>query len=370
MKNHGLPDFSDLKTSTRTEMIYLNCKMDLQKIFKGVSLTNVKIPLTKKKKDVDKSLLKAPKGSIISIQKGVFIRGVDMRKKKKHWCAANCRLEKRNPKDPNLKPKRVLTVIEENHAIESHPDFPGLTDLIEIKYFCTNCKRHYTYKQIGKIPTFLNQVTIVVSIGNTIVNAMLFSDNIKIAGCKKETDSTETTLVLWQDHISKIPNSYTLKSGYTEPQFLIELVMRNVDVNIGFFIDKIRLNSLMNNDEYSDKVFMSSCESTGHTSVNIKMYSSKPVDFEYNCLVIPTKGEPYFKKMKENSFRDKKKKAKSMYTTFIVFSSSEIILTGRYEKNMREMYNFFIDVIMNNKSQIEEKIVTKPSIDLKSILGK
>jgi len=365
MKKYGLPDFGDLKTSTRTEMVYLNSKLDLGKIFAGVQLTEVDIPLTKKKKNVNKSLLKAPKGAVISVQKGVFMRGIDVRKKKKHWCAANCRLEKKYNVD--AKPKKILSVVEEIHDVKNEL-YNELTDLKEIKYHCENCDMYYTYKQIGKIPTFLNQVTIVLSIGDIIVNVMLFSDSIKIAGCKRETDSSETTLILWQDYISKIPGSYQLKPSYEEPQFLIDLVMRNVDVNVGFFIDKVKLNSLMNKKKYSEKVYMSSCESTGHTSVNIKMYSSKPEDFKYNCLVIPDEGEPYFKQIEENVFRDKKKGKKPVYTTFIVFSSSEIILTGRYERNMREMYNFFIDIIMKNKSSIEEKLTRTQTINIDSIL--
>jgi hypothetical protein len=357
-KKYDVPEFKNLKTSTRTIMVYSNMSFNLLKIFRDVYITPVHTPLTKKKKNVDKKKLIAPYGAIISVQKGNCFRGIDIRKSQKHWCAANCReTTLRGEKEVN-----VNTIIEIPYIIEG-------TDVYEIKYYCLKCKLYYNLKQLKKIINFLNQVTIVLSIGPVILNIMLFKDNFKIAGCKNNDDSIEATIILWQDYFSKIYNGWKFLPQFNdkEPRFIFRLVMRNVDFKLGFFINRKALNELMNSKSYTDRIFMSQCETTGHTNVNIKMYAQQPDLYDYDCLVIPTDEDPYFIKLKSNIY--KVKKTKKEYTTFIVFSSSEIILSGKYEEEMKADYEFFVSEVIKNKNLIEEKI-EEPGIDLLSFLKK
>jgi len=361
LKKYGVPEFEDLKTSTRTVMVYSNVLFVLQKVFKGLYVTPVEVPLTKKKKNVDKKRLRAPYGAIISVQRGIYFRGIDLRKSRKHWCAANCRImERRGNKDV-----QINTVVEEPRLIEG-------TDIYEIKYFCTECERYYSIKQLKKITNFLNQVTVVISIGEIILNIMMFKDNFKIAGCKEDNDAVEATMILWQDYISKIDLGWRMKpeslAVKEPPKFVFRLVMRNVDFKLGFFIDREALNRLMNSPEYSDRVFMSQCETTGHTNVNIKMFALKPEGYTYDCLVMPVGGDAHFIKIPHNPYKPKKDK-KEKYTTFIVFSSSEIILSGRYEENMRDMYEFFVREVVSHREEIEERI-EEPDVDLITHLKK
>ncbi len=351
-------EFSELNTSTRTVMVYTNIRFNPEQIFRSIYVTPLdptSLPLTKKKKNVDKKRLKAPYGSIISLQKGHFIRGLDLRRGKKHWCAANCTpMEK---KGDNM--VKINTVVEELHTLHN--------DTKVIKYFCTECKRYYTLKQLGKITSFLNQTTIVISIENILLNIMMFKDNFKIAGCRSDTDASTAIELLWKHYISKVENGYTLTSG-TEPRFVFQLVMRNVDFKLGFYVDRENLNRLMNEEKYSDLVYMSHCENTGQTNVNIKMYSKKPDDYQFDCLVFPDNEDFYYTKLSENPY-NLKKRYKQNFTTFIVFSSSEIILSGRYESNMKKLYDFFIKEVGENKSFIEEKI-SEPGTDLLTHLRK
>jgi hypothetical protein len=358
LKDYGVPEFENLKTSTRTIMVYSNMLFNLLKIFRDIYITPVETPLTKKKKNVDKKKLVAPYGAVINVQRGNRFRGIDIRKSQKHWCAANCRETAfRGDKEVN-----VNTIIEISSLIEG-------TDIYEIKYFCTKCNLFYTLKQLKKIVSFLNQVTIVLSIGSVILNMMLFKDNFKIAGCKDNDDAVEAALIAWQDYIVKIPNCWKFRPQFDdkEPRFIFRLVMRNVDFKLGFFIDRKALNKLMNSKKYDDKVFMSQCETTGHTNVNIKMYAHQPDGYDYDCLVLPEDKKYYFIKLESNIY--KVKKAKKEYTTFIVFSSSEIILSGKYEDEMKLYYEFFISEVFKNKSLIEEKI-EEPGVDLLTFLKK
>jgi hypothetical protein len=200
----------------------------------------------------------------------------------------------------------------------------------------------------------------------------MFKDNFKIAGCKSVDDAVEATMILWQDYIFPNRSLWKLKDDAKDPRFLFDVTMRNVDFKLGFPIERQSLNRLMNKSDYNEMVFMSRYESTSDTNVNIKMYSKKPEDFLYDCLVIPvnTQRNPYFVHPKDNRYRNMKKKSKeSKYATLIVFSSSEIILSGKYTKNMKEIYNFFIATIFGNRKMIEENLETPDDEVMRELLG-
>jgi hypothetical protein len=322
----------------------------------------VDAPLTKKQKNVDKHKISAPYGSIISVQSKTRIRGVDIRKKKKHWCTV---CQPISPKDNKTK---IITVTEHLEVETEVIDGEEVeTDTYMIKYYCSRCQCFYFPDELKKINHFLNQITIVLSVGTQpLLNIMMFKDSFKVAGCKSLNDAVEAVLILWQDYIYGYRNkigadgakAWSLKPGEETPKFIFETVMRNVDFKLNFPIERSALNSLMNRAEFSKKVFMSQYEATGHTNVNVKMYSVKPNGFLYDMLVIPDPEvwQPYFVKAEVNIFKTPKKKSKPAYVTFIVFSSSEIILSGRYDENMKEMYEFFVGTVFSHRGLVEEKL--------------
>ena len=53
--------------------------------------------------------------------------------------------------------------------------------------------------------------------------------------------------------------------------------------------------------------------------------------------------------------------------TFIIFSSSEIILSGRYYNSMKEQYEFVIETVNKHRHVIEEKL-SKPKMSLREYL--
>lgn len=359
-KNKVNVPFDNLSTSTMTVMIYSNLEFDLDVIFKTMPITDISVPLTKKQKNVDKKKIQAPPDSIITVQTTTKIRGVDLRKKKKRWCTI-CQPRKVT----DTKETNILTITE---ALSREPN----TDIDHIVYYCSRCQKNYKPQEIKKISYFLNQLTIVLSIGKQpLLNIMLFKDNFKIAGCKNLDDAAEAVLTLWDVYFSSNPSSWKLKKGQTDPGFIFETVMRNVDFKLGFPIERSSLNMLMNNEEYSHNIFMSQYESTGHTNVNIKMFSKRPPGFTYKCLKVPKDGEPYFKNVPINVFKSKKKREKDekkdSYITFIVFSSSEIILSGKYNENMKNMYDFFLGIVSEHRNVIEEKLLAPSSKEIAKI---
>ena len=95
------------------------------------------------------------------------------------------------------------------------------------------------------------------------------------------------------------------------------------------------------------------------------MFGEKPDDFEYNVLVYDKAviEKPYFIQMKDAL----KKKDKPTYITFLIFSSAQAIITGRYYINRKEHYDFFIVTIIKHRHEIDENI-SKPMLTLRKCL--
>ena len=356
MKKYGLSEFEGLQTSTMTVMVYSNVALNRKKIFPNLPLNIPEnVPRTKKKKTIDKKNLRAPYGSVVFVDNGTSFRGLNLRKRRARYCPV-CQ-----PVKETGQRQRKVNTVHEFYV-------PVPPDIFEVRYRCSNCQKIFKREELGKTPTyFLNQITIVLSVGDVMLNVMMFTDNFKIAGCKKKDNAIQATKILWEK-LSQIPGAFSPKNKEEDStRFLFSLVMRNVDFRLGFPIDRQKLNQLMNSEKYSDRVCMSQCEPTGNTNVNIKMYSKKPESFTYDCLVIPRSGgSPRFDRLKKNPY---KKKKKSKHVTLIVFSSSEVILSGRYEKIMKEVYEFFVQEAFLNRELIEEKI-EPPSEGLLSHLKK
>ena len=349
------PDFENLNTSTSTVMCYANIDFDTKKIFNQIEWTEVEIPHTKKRNNVDKKNIKAPKGAIVSVQSKTELRGSDIRKRKKHWCTV-CQPVKIQDNNREVKVNTVTEYLEpKKQPIQEDYSVDGTMDVQSIMYFCHKCQRSFFPEELKKINHFLNQITIVISVGDPpLLNTMLFKDALKFAGCKNMEDAIEAMSILWTRYISKIPGAWKLKPGHSVPTFTFETVMRNVDFKIGFPIERNALNEVMNSPAYADVIHMSQYEPTLHTNVNIQMYSKKPDPFYYTCLEIPFRGKS--KRYQTTELKYKKIKPPKKFVTFIVFSSSETILSGRYHGNMKEMYEHFLRIVGENREKITERI--------------
>jgi|SRR5579862_934844 len=390
--NDEIIPYERLNTSTETVMVYTNIFFTInKKTFIFFPITKIETPLTKNKKNIDKKLLTAPYGAIINVQFGIYYRGVRMSRRKKYWCP-KCQLY-------NKKKKKQKTVEEECHWLYEDDEYYNIypRDTKKIWFKCNICKTIFNKAELRKIIPFLNQITIVISVGDLLINAMIFKNSCKLAGARSMDDAYQTIMLLWEEYIQPQKNLWSFEDNEignnilennvpsisapkafnseinntlvdkTNVNFLFDLVMKNVDFKLNFSIDKKKLNILMNNPEYNDYVFLSQWEATSATHVNIKMHTKIPDDFRYNILVYEKENiNPYFIQSKQNMYAKKKKKAKC--TTFIVFSAAEIILTGRYDSNMKIMYEFFVKETTNNKEQISEK-VCEPKMPLDVFLN-
>lgn len=297
--------FSLLTTSTQTIVVYTNILFNIKKIYDQFPFFKIDdIPLTKKRSHIDKKKISAPVGSIVSLQHEGKVKGLDMRR--------------------------------------SRPR-------------CTS----------SKINHFLNQVMLEIIIQNgddknrsNLLNVMIFKDNFKISGCKSDKDAKLIIRIIWEIYLAKFPETWSYKPGFSdEVHFLTDVVMHNIGFNLGFLINRESLNTIMNSQKYKDRVYMSQYETTGQTNVNIKMYSLPEDDkvkykvFKYSTHI----NQPTIEILDVNTYRSTTKKRKQKYITLIVFSSSEIILSGSGTFSMESVYNFFVDLSKKNYDIIKEK---------------
>lgn len=373
----GPPRFEDLKTSTKTIMCYTNVQFDLRKVFEMLDIneaTHIAPQVRRHKhKHIDKKKMRAQRGSIVSMHYQKYLRGINLRKMKKYWCP-RCKLL-------NVKGKPVKTV----EAVFVSKPVEGFTraEYSTLEWYCEKCDQSYAPQTVGrkKIDNFLNQTTLILFLREDhYINIMLFKNSLKIAGCKCNEDAISAVDMLWR---RLKPDAWSL-SCETRPFFVFEVVMRNVGFNLGFGINRTLLNLLMNETQFADKVALSQFEPTGQTNVNIKMYSSKPKNFMYDCLVYPLPSsvsrashlsplcpcsaiddnqsnfsEPFLIEVDTLFFKKAKDKPEKPMT-FIVFSSSQTILSGKYDANVKEQYQFFIDTLLKYKDRIQERLEEDP----------
>ena len=181
--------FEDLITSTITMMMYSNLSYDLMQVFSHIPVTPIDPPLTKKENRIDKKTLKSTYGSVISLQYGVYIRGIRLNKEKKYWCLT-CQIEDNGKKI--LTVKEIARKISDDECTEK--GLPSKTQ--KIYFVCSECEGEFEICHLRRVVPFLNQLTIVLSIGQVNINVMMFKDSFKLAGNKTYDDAVEAVMIL------------------------------------------------------------------------------------------------------------------------------------------------------------------------------
>lgn len=197
-------------------------------------------------------------------------------------------------------------------------------------------------KSTSRIDYFLNQISFDLSLGDYNINIMMFKNSFKISGCKEDEDAIKGVEILWKTLDKFIPEFYTI-SNNDKPSFTFEIVMMNTGFNFKKYIDRENLNQIMNRPEHNDKVLISQYVPTLHTNVNIKMVSDKPENYKYKKVTIDK--EFIVENIDSVLFKKDKPKQKVDKDTFIVFSSGQVILSGKYLSSMMENYKMFSSIL-------------------------
>ena len=307
LNNDGnIKSFSQIGISTKTVIAITNLKVDLDKLFNLVPITDYE-PIKKrrgrrKRMSVETTPAILPYGSIILVQRRRDSRGVSVKNK---------------------------------------------------------TKRSNTF--------FLHSVTIVLALNNNkFINAKISQNGkFQITGCKSDSHYIETISVLIKtfNDIKKWSGEtvYTLSSGSDTVEVIFNTVMQNMDFNIGFPISRDKLDRFIN----SKTEFTGVYEGSISTGVNIKIPSLYHNDIQLMKLQLqssdPTKYTqtivPYASYYSLLEDKEKKKeKKKEKYHTFLVFASGSIIMSSR-GPDMERVFYELIQIMLQNRAEFEETLV-------------
>jgi hypothetical protein len=128
--------------------------------------------------------------------------------------------------------------------------------------------------------------------------------------------------------------------------------MRNIDFNVGFMIDREKLDEYVNVETEYTSIFETSF---GYQGVNIKI-PLEVVDHTMKKKIF-IDGKWVTEKITYNQFLEqvltekerKKEREKERYNTFLVFNSGNIIMSSMNKKMMRRYFDIFIDMVKENE---------------------
>ncbi len=205
---------------------------------------------------------------------------------------------------------------------------------------------------------FLHSVTVVLMLQNNKEINIKVSGNGKfqITGCKTEQQYIDTMMHLFYN-MQKMEEMtgercFRLLNTETTFQVVFNVVMKNMDFNIGFNICRDKLDRFIN----TQTEFISIYEGSIRTCVNIKMEAENLHENELIQLNYETVDKKQFvRKVPYTDYftlvEKKEKKSeinKEKHHTFLVFASGSIILSSRGQ-DMKRVYHKLVDTLIKYK---------------------
>lgn len=301
--------FDEITISTKTVIGISNLKIDLDKFFNYIPITDYVPPQKKRgrKRRIQVSTLNntVPFGSIISIQRKKEVRGAILKNKKKSSFSDDNKSIKDDDKDYFLHSVSLVIVLEDNKLINMKISGNGKIQITGCK-----CDDHF--------------VNSIVCLYNTMI------DVEKWIGEKL----------------------FSIKGENLEVVF--NTVMQNMDFNVGFRINRYKLDKYINKYTKYCSIF----EGSLSTGVNIKVKSDPDVHPKILKIILKNNKEmeKFYTSFEEyKTLLDKKKETKKeKHHTFLVFASGSIIMSSRGSE-MKEVYDSLVDILINNREEFEDK---------------
>ena len=308
-KEFNFPAFEDIKVSTKTIIIVSNLVLDIEKLFDFLPFVYYKVIEKKrgrkKKTDVPEIPMEVPSGSIVSIKYRDEVRGVNMKKKKK----------------------------------------------------TVNNKKRSDY--------FRNSVTVEMMIDNKKINYKVSRNGkFQMTGCKNDDNADKCVKFFWE-YIKDNPELYKFQNPDDKTfKIVFDPAMRNIDFDLNFLVDREKLDEYFNTHTQYHSLLETSF---GYTGVNIKFPVVKPLT-DLN-LMSYTWSDGTWSECKYITYMEYismlpekeglKKLNKQRYTTFLVFHSGKVIMSGMEETFMKDVYYDFLKIINDCYELIREKLIYK-----------
>jgi TATA-box binding protein (TBP) (component of TFIID and TFIIIB) len=306
------PKFEDIKVSTKTFILMTNFKIKIKELFDFLPITEyIVIPKRrgrKKKSDKIDPNKDIESGSIITLELGEDIRGVDLKKKK-------------------------------------------------------NSKK----KKRGSY--FRNAVTVVMFISNKKINFKISCNgHFQVTGCKNTTHAAICIKYIWS-YIKDTQHIYEINDSIPSVTFIP--AMRNIDFSLGFTIDREKLDEYINTQTEYTSLLETSFGYTG-VNIKLKVYNKitdlnlkqmKYIDEEW-IEEFTTPYQTYLDILKPKE--QEKKLKKERHNTFLIFHSGKAIMSGINSDFQRRSYYEFLDIIRKCYGIIKENLYDSNSNYTKS----
>lgn len=319
----GPKPFDEIETSTKTVIAITNCIFDLNEIYRYFPVTPYVLEDKKRsRKKMDDSYAKnmvIPDGSVIRMQYKNNVKGVVSPKNKK--------------KD------------KETFFLNS------ITLVLIIKESGSPSKRISQTSSSDGIQQHNKKINVKVS----------KNGKLQLTGIKSDDHFVESVrhIFKYMDQLKSYTGKeiYEISNGEEFPKIIFNVVMKNIDFNLNFSVDRESLDMFINeNTEY-----FSLFESSINTGVNIKKESLNPYDSNMICLKIKKDESEitsvlysdYFELLDEKEKQKLLKKKKKF--TFLVFQSGSCILSGS-GGDMKKTYEEFMCIMNANQQVFEEKL--------------
>lgn len=245
---------------------------------------------------------------------------------------------------------------------------PG--DIVAI-YFRHNKKGLPQYLKYG-VKFFRNALNIVMMRNRNKKINMKLSQNgkVQMTGCKDHDDAMFCLRILFEQLEKHCPDHvvYSKDSDGTTLEIQHFTVMTNLDFDIGFHINRQKLNNLINGKTLFNSLLETSF---GYTGVNIKI----EVPYDPDCTIDTMRClrsqsscqqqtiweyghmryEDYLKRYGEHYYAHEKDKQR--YNTFLVFHSGKIIMSGMRLDRMLDHFKEFCQFLLENRDHIEETMI-------------
>jgi TATA-box binding protein (TBP) (component of TFIID and TFIIIB) len=363
--------FEDIDVSTRTVIGISNLRINLNKFFTYVPITEY---ISDKKKRGRKPKIQVsvnknniPNGSIISLEQGVEIEENDKKIKTILLRGISLKPKKKERKTFFLHSVTLVMILDE----------PIIYDNISNDNLSFSKSSHS-------------------STSNKTINVKVYSNGkFQITGCKSDDSYVRSIIYIY--NIIKETEKWTgEKIHYLEKDknidcddklsIIFNTVMQNMDFNIGFHISRTKLDNFININTNYRSIFDGSL----YTCVNIKVNYDNTVksdltkityieagaennnfvlnqmtglldkekihhvlDNENNTFKVYKEFVPYKFYNDLMDVKEKKKYAKKEnHHTFLVFASGSIIMSSQGPDMKRAFYEL-IDILLNNRKEIE-----------------
>lgn len=293
--------FENISVSTKTFIVMTNISIDIQKLFDFLPITEYVLVQKKRGRKKKVSTIdpnrNIPNGSIITIDLANKVRGILLKKKKK--------------------------------------------------------------KEGKSTDYFRNSVTVVMIIDGKKINFKISRNGkFQMTGCKEDEHAENCIKHIWE-YINEEKDIYKLEGENFKAMFIP--AMRNIDFNLGFTLDREKIDEYFNTNTQYHSLLETSI---GYTGVNIKIPIKKPItELKIKSLTYKNKNwltpkyvcyDTYLNTLKPKE--REKKIHKERYNTFLVFHSGKVIMSSLCEDFARDTYYEFIDIVKKNYKKFQEKL--------------